>query len=446
MRAPLGFWTLGFGLASACALGLGLAPGCKPDEPPDGMGGMGGMGGSDGGPTGAWTKVELDGAVCADGSPYKFFVRAAEQSAGLVVTMEPGGACWDYETCGGGGGETRAANLDGLADNHMTAMPPPLGADPDAIPWGLMFPHMGVSDRDLPTASYDQVYLPYCTGDAFVGDFAATYSESGGSDTIAIEHRGAANMALVKMWLANAFPEPQHLLVVGSSAGGLGATFHYAGIRDAVLPSRSSFINDSGPVFPPGGPQGPARQAFIERWQTQDFLTELSERLDAPAAQMLSDDPGHITALLAAAFPDDRFLVTYFLSDLDNSNFSYGEALDPPTVDDLQTLWLEDTELLVDVIETTDNWGYYLPGFRADNCSHAVTILPVDELETVAYLLDAAEGTANGYLRTELGDIDFGAALDSVVAESGDLIRERATDPMTDFTDAQAAECLDTTP
>lgn len=419
---------------------LGLGSGCKNDAepPPDGMGGMGG-----GGSSSAWTKVELEGAVCADGSQYKFFVKEAEQSAGLVITLEPGGACWDYKTCGGDGEGTRAANLRGIADEHMMAMPPPLGTDPDGIPWGLMFPHLGISGRGGPTASYDQVYLPYCTGDAFLGDFAATYPSADGDDELEIEHRGAANLALVTTWLTGAFPSPEHLLVVGSSAGGLGASFHYAALRDAVTPGRSSFVNDSGPVFPPGGPQSSARQAFAERWHTDAFLSALDERLGASAEQSLVADSGHLTALLAAAFPEDRFLVTHFLSDLDNSHFAYGELFEEPTVEQLQDLWLEDTDLLIGVIEGTDNWGYYFPGFRPDNCSHCVALLPVDELNDTAYVLGAIAGTANPYLRTELGDSTFATALESVLSEGGDLVRERAPEAMTDFTEAQAAACLD---
>jgi hypothetical protein len=439
------------GIACACGAILALAAGCNSDPgAPDGLGGLGGTGGGTGGLGGAggatpavWTKVELEGAVCADGSPYKFFVKTASSSVGLVVTMEPGGACWDYDTCGGADGTSRAAYLNGLADDHMTAAPPPLGTDPDAIPWGILFPHLGVSDRDVATAAYDHVYLPYCTGDAFIGDFSVTYASADGEDALEIQHRGAANMRLVTSWLSGAFPSPEQLLVLGSSAGGLGASFHYAGLRDAVSPARSSFINDSGPLFPPGGPQGPARQAFVSRWHTEDFLAELDVRLGASEEQSLSVDSGHLTALLAAAFPADRFLVTYFLSDLDYSHFAYGELFEDPSRTDLQELWLEDTEGLVSAIEATENWGYYLPGFRADNCSHAATILPVDELSKLPYVRAANQGMADGYLRTELGDLDFSAALDSVLAEGGALLRERAAEPMTAFTDAQVAACLE---
>jgi hypothetical protein len=36
-----------------------------------------------------------------------------------VVSVEPGGACWDYESCSGAGGIRGAANPHGIPDDHM---------------------------------------------------------------------------------------------------------------------------------------------------------------------------------------------------------------------------------------------------------------------------------------------------------------------------------------
>ena len=41
---------------------------------------------------GVWTKVEIDGTVCGDGSPYKFFVNYSNTSNDVMVNFEPGGA------------------------------------------------------------------------------------------------------------------------------------------------------------------------------------------------------------------------------------------------------------------------------------------------------------------------------------------------------------------
>ena len=51
-----------------------------------------------------WIKVEPPGVTCGDGSPYKMFVNYSNQSDNLVVVFEPGGACWDYDSCAGRNG------------------------------------------------------------------------------------------------------------------------------------------------------------------------------------------------------------------------------------------------------------------------------------------------------------------------------------------------------
>ena len=73
-----------------------------------GSGGAGGVGGSDAprfmpSAFGEWLKFEPEGAVCANGSQYKYFVNFSETSDNLVIFLEGGGACTTYESCAGGG-------------------------------------------------------------------------------------------------------------------------------------------------------------------------------------------------------------------------------------------------------------------------------------------------------------------------------------------------------
>ena len=74
---------------------------------------------------GTWLKVEIPGTVCSDGSQYKFFVNYSNKSNDLEVNFEPGGACWDYDSCSGAGGVRGAANPHGIPDDHMTQLPVP---------------------------------------------------------------------------------------------------------------------------------------------------------------------------------------------------------------------------------------------------------------------------------------------------------------------------------
>ena len=75
-----------------------------------GAGGSGGAAGSGGTDEpfvpeayGEWLKFEPEGAVCANGSQYKFFVNFSEASSNLVIFLEGGGACSTYESCANGG-------------------------------------------------------------------------------------------------------------------------------------------------------------------------------------------------------------------------------------------------------------------------------------------------------------------------------------------------------
>ncbi|MEO7404647.1 MAG: hypothetical protein ABIU95_13345 [Burkholderiales bacterium] len=59
------------------------------------------------------------GAVCGNGSPYKFFVNRVPSSSNPVIYFERGGACWDYESCSGKLGVLGARNPNGIADGYL---------------------------------------------------------------------------------------------------------------------------------------------------------------------------------------------------------------------------------------------------------------------------------------------------------------------------------------
>ena len=61
-----------------------------------------------------WIKIEPPGVVCGNNTPYKFFVNFSDKSDNLAVVFEPGGACWDYDSCAGKNGIRGAANPDGV--------------------------------------------------------------------------------------------------------------------------------------------------------------------------------------------------------------------------------------------------------------------------------------------------------------------------------------------
>ncbi len=391
---------------------------------------------------GVWLPIEIEDAECADGSPYRIFVKYARSAHDLVITFEGGGACWDYATCSGQS-VRGAANTDGIELDHMTALPPPLGDDPEARGWSILHPHFGTSDPEAPTAEMHQVFLPYCTGDVFAGDVDVDYADPQGGPDLTIHHRGRANVEAAIPWLREAFPEIGRLLVTGCSAGGVGALVNYSLLRSELEPKCGFALDDSGPVMSESGPSMELLGTVREVWQLDGLLADLDEELDAPADEGTEQDFGNLLPLLSHAYPDDRFSVTLFGRDLNFSLFSYQLFYDDPPDDELYELWDADVSALRESIEELPNVGYFMPAFRPDNCSHCLSILPINQLTDPEYLLDVLQGEGDAYLGTELDDTElrFDDALRNLL--SGDPLYELHEEPTSSdaFDDAASQEC-----
>uniref|UniRef100_K3WVZ6 Uncharacterized protein n=1 Tax=Globisporangium ultimum (strain ATCC 200006 / CBS 805.95 / DAOM BR144) TaxID=431595 RepID=K3WVZ6_GLOUD len=99
------------------------------------------------------------------------------------------------------------------------------------------------TDPDNMFADWNIVHFPYCTGDLHVGNKVNGSTESGIEAVLgytdclkknmSIHQVGYINtMATLKWALAN-FPDPEHLIIGGSSAGSLGAQLLAAYVADA---------------------------------------------------------------------------------------------------------------------------------------------------------------------------------------------------------------------
>src|SRR5689334_15603366 len=137
-----------------------------------------------------WIKVEPPGAVCGDGSQYKFFVSYSNTSNDVLLEFEPGGACWDYESCSGKTGVRGAANPNGIPDDHMATYQflPLLNSNP-------------TEPGSNPAKDYNKVFVSYCTGDIHTGNAVVTYTSAGpveggagpgGTDSLTFHHAGHA--------------------------------------------------------------------------------------------------------------------------------------------------------------------------------------------------------------------------------------------------------------
>jgi hypothetical protein len=318
-----------------------------------------------------WLKVEIPGAVCGNNSQYKFFVNYKEGAKDLLIMLEPGGACWDYDGCSGKS-DLGAAHPDGIPDDLMNAV----GQSANISPL--------IRRKDGgPTSDFNLVFLPYCTGDVHTGNNVIVYDDpSGVGEPLEFHHNGHNNVALATMWMNKQFPAIDRLFVTGCSAGGAGAIINYYFFRTGLDAARGYLLDDSGPIFPSSGFSAPLHTKIRESWDVDSIFSEL------PPEYQIDDDFGVLNTHLADIFPEDRLATTFFQRDYNYSRYSYENFYEMNAKEDIMTYWASDTDLLDEQYKTRDNLGYYLPYWRELNDSHCVSIVTYQDTEIEELDLD----------------------------------------------------------
>jgi hypothetical protein len=302
-----------------------------------------------------WLKIEPPGAVCGNNSQYKIWANFSDKSDNLVVVLEPGGACWDYDSCTGKNGIRGAANVDGLPDDHYKLAP-------------FISPFLNRYAENIPTADWNFVYVPYCTGDVHTGNAVATYTDEAGTSSVEFHHDGHFAMEKIVEWLDANFTHVPKMLVTGCSAGGVGSLVNYHFLRKGVRSVEKGYmLNDSGPVFPSSGYSAPMHAKIREAWNVDSLAY-----LQPPGFTF--EDMGSMNTAIADEFPDDRLATTYFRRDMDFTLYSYERFYNYPSKDEIMRMWDADTQLLVDLYDTRPNLDYFLPYWRNVNDSHCTTL------------------------------------------------------------------------
>ncbi|WP_394560141.1 pectin acetylesterase-family hydrolase [Aquipseudomonas alcaligenes] len=331
-----------------------------------------------------WQAIQLapqTGAVCGNGSPYKFFVNRVPNTTNTIIYLEGGGACWDYASCTGQTGIRGARNPDGIPDDYMGLLNPGASLVSPLVvrlhPW-----------TRTKTQSWNMVYVPYCTGDIYSGDKVAVYNDpQNQKPPLVWHHNGMRNTRAVVAWLKNNLPRPAQLLTTGCSAGGAGSLTNYVGIRQDMAPTRGFLLDDSGPVFsaPPGSDisQYPSRPL-------QDYIRAAWGINDGPVAYLQSrlpglngSDLGSLYTALSTNLPGDRLGHTHFWQDLNYSSYSYErfhpDIINAPDAATKEALihakWAVDTGRLRGQLANLSNFGGYFPQYRAVNESHCTSII-----------------------------------------------------------------------
>jgi hypothetical protein len=181
-------------------------------------------------PPNTWAWVGIDGTTCANGSTAGIGINRSGQDDGtLFVYFEGGGACWDTATCTAQ--PPVAVNLDVTYDQDRLNI--------DVA--GLQIQRQ--SGTILDTTNF--VFVPYCTADLHAGTTVTAYP---GGPTI--HHTGGTNTQTFVDKLHDQFPDAQTIWLVGSSAGGYGATLDMNRFSDAWPSAQVELLEDSSPFIP----------------------------------------------------------------------------------------------------------------------------------------------------------------------------------------------------
>jgi hypothetical protein len=221
----------------------------------------GGGGASPSAETGAETEAETatweqvvpgEDCVCADGSEFSFWVRKGDPDK-VVFFFQDGGACFSAETC----------NPD--AELYNTAVTE--GPDEAGV--------FAFGDERNPFADYSVVYVPYCSGDVFLGNATTEYAPG-----LTIEHKGSVNGSAALDYLATTFPDATDVVVMGESAGSAPAPV-YGGLVADRLPDAEVTVLANGSGSYPDLAEFNSRVATA--WGVTDSFPEWPELAAMPA-------------------------------------------------------------------------------------------------------------------------------------------------------------------
>jgi len=237
---------------------------------------------------GDWTEYYFDPAAgqatCLTNTEFQVNVRHGASDR-VLLYLQGGGACWDYQSC--------------YVD--FRALPIANGA--------IQLGALAVGDPASPFHEYDVVYVPYCDGSLFGGD---TIVEHGGKRTW---HRGLWNLSVGVDTVLREFPDPSEIVIAGSSAGAFGNVPAYAVTRVAFPDTPIIVFNDSGPGFENHATAG--AELRKNAWRAADRYPASCERCGEHALWLidwaLARDPGLRFAMYG--YQRDEIIMDFFALD-----------------------------------------------------------------------------------------------------------------------------------
>jgi len=240
-----------------------------------------------------WNTITPGGdTTCSDGSPFQFFVRAADPTQ-VVFYLQGGGGCWTAQTCDPEGRPTYT--MTALEEMHS-----PSGADPEE---GTAHGIAAFNHPENPFADHSFVFVPYCTGDVHIGDRDAVYevpaTEEEPAREVTIHHRGYTNGRAALDWTYEHFPGPETVFITGSSAGSIPSPVYARHFAEHYPDARVTALGDGAGGYRQIGDTRPH-----ESWGTLAALSHFENMADT-STENFSFETLYIKA--AKAHPETMF-------------------------------------------------------------------------------------------------------------------------------------------
>jgi hypothetical protein len=252
--------------------------------------------------------MDVPGTECLDGSPTGIVYRclpATGAGGPLIIHVDSGGACWDHDTClcgpdTGGVPGFDSGCLPNLQTNHF---------GPDDV-FGYVDQSFQSAVFAGPTSAFNgwnQVFLPYCTGDIHSGQVNRDFGD------FTAHFKGYTNMTLELASVARLFPNPSRVAELGDSAGAYGVDCNLSQFA-ATWPHTRKYEMAISEVpwaagYLPGLPAAEATWGAIH-WNGAEYLADT-----CPFVPSLDYQYYNIEIYNRTTFPEIRKGLVAFYSD-----------------------------------------------------------------------------------------------------------------------------------
>ena len=294
--------------------------------------------------TEGWNTITPGGSTtCSDGSPFRFFVRAADPTQ-LVFYLQGGGGCWNAQTCDPQGNPTYTMTA-------VEELPAPSTDESGEEPaYGIS----AFNHPENPFADHSFVFVPYCTGDVHIGDRDTAYevpaTEEEPARQVTIHHRGYTNGRAALDWTYEHFLGPETVFITGSSAGSIPSPVYARHFAENYPDARVTALGDGA-----GGYRNLTDSRPHESWGTLAALSHF-ENMNEVDSDSFSFEALYIQA--AKAHPEAMF--TRYDTAEDDVQIQFLEIAGTDVSGGLQPL-LDANEADIDAaLEGQDNYRSYI--------------------------------------------------------------------------------------